>query len=175
MKALTRHEKKLTLLLAGAVAVGLHLVFLKLVLGLDRSHRRQLAQAQEELTEAHFWIGQKQDWQAQTIWLEKNFKPVPAENPAPALQKVLQTAASTAGLKVEEQKPPVPKPGPRFLQYANRMKMSGSLSQFLDWLVAVYRPEQGIAVTALNLKIGAEPPKMVGEAVVGQFFQPNNP
>ena len=88
---------------------------------------------------------------------------------------MLQNAASSAGLKVEEQKPPVPKPGPRFLQYANRMKMSGSLSQFLDWLVAVYRPEQGIAVTGLILKIGAEPPKMVGEVVVGQFFRSNNP
>ena len=175
MRTLTGHEKKLTLLLVGALAVGLHLILLKFALELDRSQRRQLAQVQEELTEAHFWIGQKQDWQAQTIWLEKNFKPVPAENPAPALQKVLQTAASTAGLKVEDQKPPTPKNGPHALMYVNKMRMSGSLAQFLDWLVAVYRPEQGIAVTSLNLKIGPEPPKMVGEVGVGQFFRPNNP
>ena len=175
MKALTRHEKKLTLLLAGAVAVGVHLILLKFALDLDRNNRRQWAQVEEELVEARFWIGQREEWRARTEWLAKNFRPVPAENPAPALQKMLQSAASSAGLKVEEQKPPVPREGPRFVQYANRMRMSGSLSQFLEWLVAVYRPEEGIAVTSLNLKIGPEPPRMVGEVVVGQFFQPNNP
>ncbi len=175
MKTLTRHEKKLTFLLLGAVAVGLHMIVLKFALQYDRSNRRQWAQTEEELTEARFWIGQREIWMVKTEWLEKHFLPVPADNPAPALQKMLQTAAESAGLKVEEQKPPVPQPGPRFVQYASRMKMSGSLNQFLQWLVAVYRPEQGIAVTALNLKIGAEPPRMAGEVVVGQFFRPNNP
>ena len=127
------------------------------------------------MAEAHYWIDQREEWSAKKGWLEKNFRPVPEENPAPALQKMLQTAAKSAGLKVEDQKPPIPKPGPRFVLYANQMRMTGSLAQFLDWLVAVYRPEQGIAVTALNLKIGAEPPKMAGEAVVGQYFRPNNP
>ena len=175
MRTLTHHEKKLTFLLVGALGVGLHLIVLKVALELDRSNRRKMAQVEEELTEARFWIDQQEDWRAKTEWLDQNFKTVPEENPAPALQKMLQGAASSAGLKVEEQKPPTPKPGPHFLQYANRMKMSGSLSQFLDWLVAVYRPEQGIAVTGLILKIGAEPPKMVGEVVVGQFFRSNNP
>lgn len=175
MKALTRHEKKLTFLLAGAVAVGVHLILLKFALEFDRNNRRQWTQAEEELGEARFWIGQREEWRAKTDWLAKHFRPVPAENPAPALQKMLQSAASSAGLKVEEQKPPVPREQPRFTQYANRMRMSGSLGQFLEWLVAVYRPEEGIAVTSLNLKIGAEPPKMTGEVVVGQFFRPNNP
>lgn len=175
MKALTRHEKKLTLLLGGAVAIGLHLILLKFALEFDRSNRRQAAVAEEELAEARFWIAQRGDWQARAEWLGQNFRPVPADNPAPALQKMLQGAATAAGLKVEEQKPPVPKEMPRLVQYANRMRMSGSLSQFLDWLVAVYRPTEGIAVTSLNLKIGPEPPKMVGEVVVGQFFRPNNP
>jgi len=175
MKALTRYEKKLTLLLAGAVAVGVHLSLFKFALDLDRNNRRQWAQAEEELAEARFWIGQREDWRAKTEWLAKNFRPVPAENPAPALQKMVQAAASSAGLKVEEQKPPSPREQGRFVQYANRMRMSGSLGQFLDWLVAVYRPEEGIAVTTLNLKIGPEPPKMVGEVVVGQFFRANNP
>ena len=175
MKRLTRHEKKLTILLLGAVVAGAHLIVLKMALGLDRANRRQLVLAEEKLSEARFWIEQRDAWQAKTGWLEKNFRPVPAENPAPGLQKMLQGAAESAGLKVEEQKPPIPKPGPRFTQYANRMRMTGSLSQFLQWLVSVYRPEQGIAVTALNLKIGPEPPKMVGEVVVGQYFRPNNP
>lgn len=175
MRTLTRHEKKLTLLLAGAVAAGVHLIVLKLALDLDRSNRRALAMAEEELGEARFWMEQRESWQGKVGWLEKHFRAVPGDNPAPALQKMLQSAAESAGLKVEEQKPPVPKAGPRFTLYANRMRMSGSLGQFLQWLVAVYRPDQGIAVTSLNLKIGAEPPKMIGEAVVGQFFRPNNP
>jgi len=175
MRTLTGHEKKLTFLLVGAVAAGAHLILLKFALDLDRTNRRQLASAEEELAEAGFWIAQKEEWAARENWLRTNFRPVPAENPAPALQKRLQSAAAAAGLKVEEQKPPTPKTSPRFVEYANRMRMSGSLAQFLEWLVAVYQPEQGIAVTSLNLKIGAEPPKMSGEAVVGQFFRPNNP
>ena len=172
---LTLHEKKLTLFLVGALAVGFHLILLKVFIGLDRANRRQLGQAEEELSEARFWFAQREEWLGKSEWLEKNFRPVPSENPAPAPQKLLQAAATSSGLKVEEQNPPVPKKAPHFLLYANKMRMSGSLSQFLDWLVAVYRPDQGIAVTSLNLKIGAEPPKMVGEVEVGQFFRPNNP
>lgn len=175
MRVLTRHEKKLTFLLVGALGVGLNLILLKVFLDLDRTHRRQLSQLDEELTEARFWVEQREEWRSRAEWLEKHFKAAPAENPAPALQMMLQSAAGSAGLKVEEQKAPAPKPGPRFLLYAHKMKMSGSLGQFLEWLVAAYRPEQGIAVTNLNLKIGAEPPKMVGEVEVSQFFRPNNP
>ena len=72
-------------------------------------------------------------------------------------------------------RPPAPKPGARFVLYANKMKLSGSLEQFLKWLVAVYQPDKGIAVTSLSLKIGPEPPKMAGEVEVSQFFRPNNP
>ena len=175
MRTLTRHEKKLTYFLVGALAVGLHLILLKVFLDLDRTQRRRLAQMEEELAEARFWVGQREEWRVRAEWVGKHFQPVPAENPSPALQMMLQGAASTAGLKVEEQKVPAPRTGGRFLLYSHRMKMNGSLGQFLTWLVAAYRPGQGIAVTALNLKIGPEPPKMVGEVEVGQFFRPNNP
>lgn len=175
MRALTRHEKKLTAFLVAALAVGFHLILLKVVLDLDRANRRHCVQAESDLAEARDWIAQKEVWHDKSIWLEKYFQPAPAENPAPVLQKLLQTSADGAGLKVEEQKPPVPKPGPHALVYANRMRLSGSLGQFLDWLVRVYKPEEGIAVTSLNLKIGSEPPKMVGEVGVTQFFRPNNP
>jgi len=175
MRTLTGHEKKLTFLLLGAVVVGFHLILLKFALELDRSNRRQLALAEEELTEARFWIGQREAWQEKIGWLEKNFQPVPSGNPGPALQMMLQSSAKSSGLNVEEQKAPAAKPAGRVSLYAQKMRLTGSLGQFLDWLVAIYRPEQGIAVMALSLKIGAEPPKMVGEVEVGQFFRPNNP
>jgi hypothetical protein len=175
MRTLTRHEKKLTFFLVAAVAVGFHLIVLKLVLDLDRGNRRSLIQTQEELLEARGWIEQREVWSPRAAWLEKNFLPAPAENPAPALQKAAQSAAQGAGLKIEEQNLRPPRSGNWTLLYANKMRLSGSLEQFLKWLVAVYQPGQGIAVTALTLKIGPEPPKMVGEAEVGQFFKPNNP
>lgn len=175
MRALTRHEKKLTTFLVAALAVGFHLILLKVALDLDRANRRHLAQAEADLAEARDWVAQKEVWQDKTAWLKEHFRAAPKENPAPVLQNLLQTSADAAGLKVEEQKPPVPKPGVQALVYANRMRMSGNLGQFLDWLVRIYKPEDGIAVTSLNLKIGPEPPRMVGEVGVTQFFRPNNP
>jgi hypothetical protein len=175
MRKLTLHEKKLTLFLGAAVGVGIHLIFLKLALDLDRGNRRNLATAQDELVEARGWMEQKEIWTPRAEWLEKNFPPVPSDNPAPALQKAAQSAALEAGLKIDEQNLRPPRTGTRTTLYASKMRLSGSLEQFLKWLVAVYQPERGIAVTALSLKIGPEPPKMVGEAEVGQFFKPNNP
>ena len=175
MRTLTNHEKKLTAFLIAAVAVGLHLILLKVLLDVDRKTRRDLGQSLEELADAKDWISQAEQWEGRAAWLEKHFRPVPSENPAPTLQKMLQKSAEEAGLKVEEQKPPLPKPGPHCLIYANRMRMSGNLGQFLDWLVTVYKPEEGIAVLSLNLKIGPEPPKMAGEVGIGQFFRSNNP
>jgi hypothetical protein len=175
MRTLTHHEKKLTFFLVAAVAAGVHLVALKLVIDFDRGNRRGLAQVSEELLEAQGWIEQRDLWSPRAEWLAKNFRPAPAENPAPALQKAAQSAAQTAGLKIDEQTLRPPRTGSWTLLYANKMRLSGSLEQFLKWLVAVYRPGEGIAVTSLALKIGPEPPKMVGEAEVGQFFKPNNP
>jgi hypothetical protein len=44
------------------------------------------------------------------------------------------------------------------------------LEQFTKWATQLYQPESGVALTALNLKLSPEPPKMTGEAEVGQFF-----
>lgn len=175
MRTLTAHEKKLIVFLVAAVAAGLHLIFLKIALDLDRGNRRHLSQVQDELTEARGWIEQREIWTPRAEWLTANFRPVPSENPAPALQKAAQGSALAAGLKIDEQNLRPPRNGTWTVLYANKMRLSGSLDQFLKWLLAVYDPKQGIAVTALNLKIGPEPPKMVGEAEVGQFFKPNNP
>ena len=175
MRTLTHHEKRLTLFLIGAVVAGVHLILLKLVLDFDRGNRLSLTQTWDELLEARGWIEQKDIWNPRAQWLEKNFRPAPADNPAPGLQKVAQSAAQGAGLKIDEQNLRPPRTGNWTILYANKMRLSGSLDQFLRWMVAVYQPEQGIAVTALTLKIGPEPPKMVGEAEVGQVFKPNNP
>lgn len=175
MRTLSHHEKRLTTFLVVAVAVGIHLILLKLALDLDRGNRRNLALAQAELIEARGWVEQKEIWNPRVDWLERNFRAAPAENPAPALQKAAQSAAQSAGLKIDEQNLRPPRTGGGTTVYASKMRLSGSLEQFLKWLVAVYQPEQGVAVTALTLKIGPEPPKMVGEAEVSQFFKPNNP
>jgi hypothetical protein len=108
-----------------------------------------------------------------TLWLEKNLKTAPAENPAPALQKKSQSAAATAGLKIEEQNLQAPRIGTSCTIYSNRMRLTGSLEQFNRWIVDLYQPEGGVALTMLNLKLSAEPPKMTGEAEVGQFFRVN--
>ena len=175
MRTLTHHEKRLTLFLIGAVVAGVHLIVLKLVLDFDRGNRLSLSQTRDELLEARGWIEQREVWNPLAVWLQENFRSAPAENPAPGLQKAAQSAAQKAGLKIDEQNLRPPRTGTWSLLYANKMRLSGSLEQFLQWLLAVYQPSQGIAVTALSLKIGSEPPKMVGEAEVGQFFKPNNP
>jgi len=176
VRILTGHEKRLALFLILALAAGLHLILLKFLLEFLRGTRGSLAEARGQVAEARAWIGQKEFWDARAEWLEKNFRAAPTDNPAPALQKAAQAAATGAGLKIEGQDLRQPKTGRFSVLYANRMQLSGTLGQFLKWLVAVYRPEQGIAVTALNLKIGPDSSKMAGEAEIGQFFQPpHNP
>lgn len=171
MRTLTRHEKKLTLFLAVAVLAGVHLLGLKVVLSWDQANRREVAQKGEELAEARGWMEQKADWEEKAAWLEKNLKTVPTENPAPALQKKSQSAAAAAGLKIEEQTLQAPRPGVACTVVSNRMRLTGSLGQFILWAGQLYQPESGVALTSLNLKLSAEPPKMVGEAEVGQFFR----
>jgi hypothetical protein len=49
------------------------------------------------------------------------------------------------------------------------------LDQFIRWGVALYQPEKGMAITALNLKLSPEPPKMIGEVEAAQFFKSPTP
>lgn len=170
MRTLTRHEKKLMLFLGLAVAAGLHLLVLKVALSLNQGTRRNLVRVSDELGEANSWLEQKGEWEAKAEWLKKNLRPSPEDNPAPALQKKAQSAATSAGLKIEEQNLLAPKIGASCTIYANRMRLTGSLEQFTRWATQLYQPENGVALTALNLKLSPEPPKMTGEAEVGQFF-----
>ena len=173
MRMLSRHEKKLMLFFGLAVFVGIHLLGLKLFLSVDQTNRRNLLQKTDELAEAKGWLEKKAEWEEKAEWLEKNLKIVPADNPAPALQKKSQSTAEAAGLKIEEQNLLAPRIGVSCTIYSNRMRLTGSLEQFNRWIVDLYQPENGVALTMLNLKLSAEPPKMRGEAEVGQFFRVN--
>jgi len=175
MRTLTGHEKKLMLFFGLAVGVGLHLLALKFVLSFDQINRRNLLRVSNELEEARMWADQNEVWAPKIGWLEKNLQPVPEGNPASALQKAAQSTATSAGLKIEEQNLQAPQIGSASTVYGNRMRLTGSLDQFVHWGVAVYQPEKGVAITRLNLKLSTEPPKMAGEAEVGQFFKPQTP
>ena len=171
MRMLTRHEKKLMLFFGLAVFAGIHLLGLKFFLSFDQANRRNLLQKTDELAEAKDWMEHKAEWEEKADWLEKNLKIVPQDNPAPALQKRSQSTAAAAGLKIEEQNLQAPRIGVTCTIYSNRMRLTGSLEQFTRWIVDLYQPESGVALTMLNLKLSAEPPKMTGEAEVGQFFR----
>ena len=171
MRTLTRHEKKLTLFLAFAVLAGVHLLGLKFLLSWDQANRRDVVQKRDELEEAKRWKDQKEEWEEKSAWLEQNLKTVPSENPAPALEKKSRSAATAAGLIIEEQILQAARSGVACTVVSNRMRLTGSLGQFIQWAGQLYQPESGVALTLLNLKLSPEPPKMVGEAEVGQFFR----
>jgi len=175
MRTLTAHERKLMLFFGLAVGAGLHLLLLKFVLNYDQINRRNLLRVSEELAEAQIWIQQKKDWTPKIDWLDKNLQPVPEGNPSSALQKAAQAAAKSSGLIIEEQTLQGPRSGSSSTIYANRMRLTGSLDQLIRWGVAVHQPEKGMAITALNLKLSPEPPKMVGEAEAAQFFKSPTP
>ena len=175
MRTLTGHERKLMLFFGLAVGAGLHLLVLKFVLNYDQINRRNLLRVSDELMEAQTWIGQKEDWAPKIEWLGKNLQPMPEGNPSSALQKAAQGAATSAGLKIEEQTLQAPRTGGSTTVYGNRMRLTGSLEQFIRWGVALYQPEKGMAITSLNLKLSPEPPKMIGEAEAAQFFKSPTP
>lgn len=175
MRTLTGHEKKLMLLFGLAVGAGLHLLVLKFVLNFDQINRRNLMRISDELTEAQSWISQKEDWTPKINWLDKNLQPVPEGNPSSSLQKAAQSTATSAGLKIDEQNLQAARIGTASTVYANRMRLTGSLEQFIRWGVAIYQPEKGMTITSLNLKLSPEPPKMVGEAEAAQFFKSPTP
>ena len=103
MRMLSRHEKKLMLFFGFAVFVGIHLLGLKLFLSLDQANQRNLLQKTAELAEAKGWMNKKAEWEEKAEWLEKNLKMVPADNPAPFLEKRARSTATAVGLKIEEQ------------------------------------------------------------------------
>ena len=171
MRTLTRHEKKLTLFLAYAVLAGVHILGLKFLLSWDQANRRDVVQKRDELEEARGWMEQKAEWEEKSAWLEQNLKTVPTENPAPALQIKSQDAAKAAGLMIEGQTLQAPRSGVSCTVFSTRMRLKGSLRQFIQWAGQLYQPESGVALTLLILKLSAEPPKMEGEAEVSQFFR----
>ena len=175
MKTLQAREKKLLLFLGAAVLAGVHLIFLQFALRFDRANRLELAELSAELDEARMWLEEKEAWEGKAAWLEQNLAPLPTEAPEGALQKWAQSTAQGAGLAIESQNLRAAQTGAHVTTVANRMQMKGSLEQTIRWLGKVYDPQKGVAVTELNLRLSAEPPKMTVQAEVAQFFKKGNP
>ena len=175
MKALQVREKKLLVMLGAAVLVGLHLILLQLAIRWDRGNRARLATVFAELQEAQMWLEEKATWEARSAWLEEHLAPLAEEKPEGALQKLTQTSVSKAGLVIEGQDLRALRQGERVDSVANRLRLKGNLDQLVRWLVAVYDPAKGVAVTELDLRLGPEPPKMNVQAEVAQFFKKGKP
>jgi len=175
MKALRVREKKLLVWLGAAVLLGVHLILLQQAIRLDRANRVRMAEVSAELAEARMWVEGKSMWEARMAWLDKNLAVLKEEKPEGALQKLTQTSVSKAGLTIEGQDLRALRQGERMDSVANRLKLKGNLDQIVRWLVAVYDPAKGIAVTELDLRLGPEPPKMNAQVEVAQFFKKTKP
>jgi len=175
MKTLQAREKKLLWILGGALLLGLHLILLQFALRFDRANRVRLAEGKAQLEEAQSWLQAKEIWEARAAWLEKHLVPVPAEAPEGALQKFAQASAGKANLTIEGQNLRALRQETRVVSVGNRMQLKGNLDQVIRWLGAVYDPDKGIAVTELSLRLSPEPPKMMIQAEIAQFFKKGNP
>ena len=174
MRTLAPNEKTLLLLLCGALFVAVNMAGIRSFLKARDGVRKAIMIGTSELTLDKNWIEVGSSLAPADNWI--NSHPMPRFLPGEASSQLLkseQDEAEKAGLKVTEENllpPQDTKYGPTV---AVSVKLTGPFEGVVRMLFALQSPTAWRTVEKLALKSDAQPPNVVADLELHQYFQPS--
>lgn len=172
MRPLAASEKRLFLILCGAVFIALNMVGAHAFLQARNSLQRAILGARTQLAEDQGWIGTGEALRPARNWMETH--PMPELAPDEASARLLQSvrgAAEKTGLKITEENllPPQQVTGGSTVAVA--AKVSGRFDGVVRLLFELQNPEAWRSVEKLTLRSDAEPPNVIADLELRQYFR----
>jgi hypothetical protein len=173
MRTLAPNEKTLLLLLCGALFVAVNMAGIRSFLKARDGLRKAIVTGTSELTLDKNWVAVGSSLAPADNWI--NSHPMPRFLPDEASSQLLKSErdeAEKAGLKVtEENLLPTQdtKYGPTV---AVSVKITGPFEGVVRMLFALQSPTAWRTVEKLTLKSDAQPPNVVADLELHQYFQP---
>ena len=173
MRPLAPSEKTLFLILCGAVFLALNMLGLRAFLQARTKVQQAIVAAKAELASDHSWLELAETLHPAMAWMDSH--PMPRMAPDDASSQLLKTereAAEKAGLKVTEENLLPPQDAPQSSAVGVEAKLSGPFEGIVRMLFALQTPSGWRSVEKLTLRSDAQPPNVVADLELRQYFRP---
>lgn len=176
MRTLALSEKRLLLILCGALFLALNMLGLRSFLQTRTKLRQSILTARVELSEDKSWVSLADTLVPADRWISAH--PMPAFAPdqaSAALLKSEREEAEKAGLKIDEENLLPPQGNPYGSSVSVSAKLSGPFQSMVKFLFAIQSPDAWRRVEKLTLRSDTQPPNILAELELRQDFQSANP
>ena len=173
MRPLAPSEKTLFLILCGAVFIALNLLGLRAFLQARAGLKKSIIAARSELASDRTWMELGETIRPAGAWIDSH--PMPRMLPDEASALLLKTEreeAENAGLKVTEENLLPGREDPQGSTVAVSVKLAGSFEGVVRMLFALQSPTAWRTVDKLALRSDAQPPNVVADLELQQYFRP---
>jgi len=173
MKSLAPSEKNLLLLLCGAVFIAVNLVGLRSFLRAREGLKKAIVATTAEEANDRNWISVGNSLAPADAWINSHPMPRLAPDEASAeLLKAERDEAERAGLKITEENLLPSAESPYGSTVAVSVKLTGPFEDVVKMLFALQTPTAWRTIAKLTLKSDAQPPNVIADLELRQYFQP---
>ena len=176
MRTLAPSEKRLLLILCGALFLALNMLGLRAFLQTRTKLRQGIIASHSELSEDRNWVSLADTLLPADRWISAH--PMPALAPdqaSAALLKSEREEAEKAGLKIDEENLLPPQGNPYGSSVSVSAKFSGPFQSMVKFLFSIQSPDAWRRVEKLTLRSDAQPPNVLAEIELRQDFQTASP
>ena len=171
MRPLAQSEKRLFLILCGAVFLALNMILLHAYLGLRGVLQHESSAARLELASDQSWLERAAILRPAQSWITSH--PMEHLSPDEASARLLKTErseAENAGLKVIEENLLPPEEGTDASTVAVAAKLSGPFEGVVRFLFSLQNPTAWRAIEKLALRSDTQPPNVIVDLELRKYF-----
>ena len=176
MRTLAPSEKTLVFILSGAVFVALNMMGMHAFLQTRAGIQKSILMAKSQLSSSRSMVEQGDAIKSANDWIETHPMPLMSPDDASAqLLKIERDEAEKSGLKITEENLLPTQETPYGLTVAVSVKLMGPFEGVVRMLFALQSPAAWRALGKLSLKSDAQPPNVVADLELHQYFQLSTP
>jgi hypothetical protein len=175
MRALTAKEKRLLLVLLGAIFVLINVIGLNTYLARLHSLKSSLLKLQGQLVENRAILEVGGEWLERAAWLDANqpTDDVATTDDDAKFYEFVETSAKNFGLSYQRREAgAVPQDG-LLAEVFDSSQVKGTMEALIKWLVQLQDPSAFRAIKQLSIRSG-EPPQVIAEVTVSRWYRPSS-
>ncbi len=173
MKRLAPGEKRLLLILCGALFLAGNMLGLRTFLQARSGLWKSIETTRAGIAESKGWIERGEILRGTTEWLDSHPMPGTAPDAASAgLLKSEREAAEKSGLKVIEENLLPPQSSPQGSSVTVAVKLNGPFAGLVKFLFALQTPSAWRTIDKIEIKSDTQPPNVLVDLELRQLFQP---
>lgn len=171
MRPLAKSEKRLFLILCGAVFLALNMIGLHAYLRAKAELQHEGSAARAELASGQSWLETAEILRPAEAWITSHpMQQLSADDASADLLKTERSEADKAGLKVTEENLLPAEEGADRSTVAVAAKLSGPFEGVVRFLFALQTPSAWRSIEKLTLRSDTQPPNVLVDLELRQYF-----